>query len=226
MSAQVLVAENDLPLANLLRRQLQAESYAVDLAHDGESAFTAASAGRYHLFVLSLDLPKLDGISLLRQLKPNQPAMPILALSVGTQVEERVLSLDSGADDCLTKPFFIRELIARARALLRRNPAVPTRFLQVADLTLDRKEFRVERGGKKINLSAKEFALLEHLMTNARQAVTRSAIMEHGWKVPYDPTTNLVDVYVKYVRDKVDSDEFQLKLIRTVRGVGYVLSDS
>jgi DNA-binding response OmpR family regulator len=226
MNPQVLVAENDLPLANLLRRQLQAESYKVDLAYDGESAFAAANDGKYHLFVLSLDLPKLDGVSLLRQLKPKQPIMPILALSGTTQVEDRILSLDSGADDCLTKPFFISELMARARALLRRNPNAPGHHLRVGDLTLDSREFRVERSGKKITLSGKEFALLEYLMRNARQTVSRTMIMEQVWKITSGPTTNLVDVYVKYVRDKVDADEFSPKLIRTVRGVGYVLSDS
>ena len=142
------------------------------------------------------------------------------------QVEDRILSLDSGADDCLLKPFALPELLARVRALLRRNPPVSSSALQVGDLILDTREFRVERAGKRINLSGKEFALLEYLMRNARQTVTRAMIMEHVWNMPFDASSNLVDVYVKYLRDKIDGAEFQHRLIRTVRGVGYVLSNS
>ncbi len=222
----VLVAEDDVPLANFLRKQLESESYDVRLVEDGESATQAINRERYHLLILDLNLPKLDGVGVLKQVRPKQPQLPILVLTGRTHVEDRVLSLDSGADDCLLKPFAYSELMARVRALLRRNPYVPGTPLQIGDLSLDNREFRVERAGKVINLSGKEFALLEYLMRNARQTVTRAMIMEHVWNMPFDDSTNLVDVYVKYVRDKVDSAEFPKKLIRTVRGVGYVLSDN
>ena len=221
-----LVAEDDVPLANFLRKQLASESYDVHLVQDGESASQAANSGQYHLVILDLNLPKLDGLSVLKQVRPNYPKLPILVLTGRTQVEDRVLSLDSGADDCLLKPFSFSELMARLRALLRRNPSLSGTRLQVGDLVLDGKEFRVERAGKSINLSSKEFALLEYLMHNARQAVTRAMIMEHVWNMPFDASSNLVDVYVKYVRDKVDGQEYPKPLIRTIRGVGYVLSDN
>jgi DNA-binding response OmpR family regulator len=221
-----LVVEDDLPLANFLRKQLTSESYDVHLVEDGESAAQAANSGQYQLVILDLNLPKLDGLSVLKQVRPNHPKLPILVLTGRTQVEDRVLSLDSGADDCLLKPFSFSELIARLRALLRRNPSLSGTRLQVGDLVLDGKEFRVERAGKSISLSSKEFALLEYLMHNARQAVTRAMIMENVWNMPFDASSNLVDVYVKYIRDKVDGQEYPKPLIRTIRGVGYVLSDN
>ena len=222
----LLVAEDDDPLGTLLQRQLEKESYSVDLVADGELASEAVTRGNYHLLILDLNLPKMDGVSVLNFVRPKQPQLPILVLTGRAEVEDRILSLDSGADDCLLKPFSLSELMARVRALLRRNPNLPGTSLRTADLTLDSREFCVQRAGKKINLSGKEFALLEYLMRHARQTVTRAMIMEHVWKMPFDNSTNLVDVYIKYVRDKVDNSEFSRQLIRTVRGVGYVLSDS
>ena len=222
----VLVAEDDVPLGNFLRRQLESESYSVRLVQDGEEASELASRDKYHLLILDLNLPKMDGVAVLNHVRPKQPQLPILVLTARTEVEDRVLSLDSGADDCLLKPFSFSELMARVRALLRRYPHLPASLLQVGDLILDKREFRVERAGKRINLSGREFALLEYLMRNTRQTVTRGMIMEHVWNLPFDNSTNLVDVYVKYVRDKVDNPEFSVPLIRTVRGVGYVLSDN
>jgi DNA-binding response OmpR family regulator len=221
-----LIAEDDVPLANFLRRQLASEHYDAHLVEDGEAASQAVNSGKYNLLILDLNLPKLDGLSVLREVRPKHPKLPILVLTGRTQVEDRVLSLDSGADDCLLKPFSFSELMARLRALLRRNPSVPGARLQVGDLVLDGKEFRVERAGKTIHLSTKEFALLEYLMRNARQAVTRAMIMENVWNMPFDASSNLVDVYVKYVRDKVDGQQCPTPLIRTIRGVGYVLSDN
>jgi len=222
----VLLAEDDLPLANFLQRRLEAESFQVQHAEDGAAATEALKQHCYQMLILDLNLPKMDGIAVLKEVRPAQPRLPIMVLTARTQVEDRVLSLDSGADDCLLKPFAYAEFMARVRSLLRRNPVPMTSRLQVGDLMLDGQEFRVERGGKRINLSGKEFALLEYLMRNTRQAVSRAMIMENVWKMPLDPTTNLVDVYVKYVRDKVDTPEFPTRLIRTVRGVGYVLSES
>ncbi len=225
-NAHVLVAEDDVPLGHFLRRQLQSESYNVNLVQDGELASEAATRDKYHLLILDLNMPKMDGLAVLNHVRPKLPQLPILVLTARTQVEDRVLSLDSGADDCMLKPFSFSELMARVRALLRRTQHLPGTSLQIGDLTLDSREYRVERAGKRINLSGKEFALLEYLMRNARQTMTRAMIMEHVWNMPFDNSTNLVDVYVKYVRDKVDNAEFSKQMIRTVRGVGYVFSDN
>jgi DNA-binding response OmpR family regulator len=150
--------------------------------------------------------------------------MPVLVLTGRTRVEDRVLSLDTGADDCMLKPFSFFELSARVRALMRRATDNTVRTLRVADLTLDCEEMRVERAGTRIHLTSREFAVLECLMRNARRPVTRAMLMEKVWSIPFDPGTNVVDVYVKYIRDKVDAG-FDTKLIRTVRGVGYVISE-
>jgi two-component system, OmpR family, copper resistance phosphate regulon response regulator CusR len=225
-SPHVLVADDDLPLGTFLRRQLESESFHVNLVQDGELASEALARDKYHLLVLDLNMPKMDGVAVLNQVRPKLPNLPILVLTARTQVEDRVLSLESGADDCLLKPFSISEFLARVRALLRRNPYLPGSPLHVGDLTLDGREYRVERSGKRINLSGKEFALLEYLMQNPRQTLTRAMIMEHVWNMPFDNSTNLVDVYVKYVRDKVDTPDFPTPMIRTVRGVGYVLSEN
>ena len=224
--ARVLIAEDDVALANFLKRGLQADHYAVDLAYDGESAFQAARGAPYDLLILDLNLPKLDGLSLLKQLRPAKSDLPVLVLTGQNRVEDRVRALDGGADDCLIKPFSFHELSARTRALLRRNRQHgAARLLQVGDLILNREELRIERDGRRIDLTTKELLVLECLMVNARKPVTRSALMEYVWKAPYDASTNLVDVYVKYVRDKVDKD-FPLKLIRTIRSVGYVIADN
>ncbi|MGH9500031.1 MAG: response regulator transcription factor [Terriglobales bacterium] len=222
--AKVLVAEDDVPLANFLQRGLQTQKYEVALAHDGEAAFQALLTAQYNLLILDLNLPKVDGLTLLSRLRPIIPNLPVLVLTARSQMEDRIQALDGGADDCMVKPFSFHELTARSRALLRRNRNSAGGILQVGDLVLNRADFRVERSGKKIELTAKEFALLEYFMMNARRTVTRAMILEEVWKMPYDGSTNLVDVYVKYVRDKVDAG-FEIKLMRTVRGIGYVITD-
>jgi DNA-binding response OmpR family regulator len=223
--AQVLIAEDDIPLAHFLKRGLQTDKYTVELVHDGQTALDAVGKNRYSLLILDLNLPKMDGMTLLRQVRPAMPDLPVLVLTGRSRLEDRVTALDGGADDCLIKPFSFHELTARVRALLRRHGKGAGGVIQVADLILNRPEFRVERAGRKIDLTAKEFALLEYLMINARRPVTRTTIMENVWKAPYDAKTNLVDVYIKYVRDKVDTGD-SVKLVRTVRGVGYVLADN
>lgn len=223
-SPHILVVEDDTSLASFLRKRLEAEAYAVDVAHDGEAGYDALSNEKYDLVILDLNLPKLDGVTLLRQLRPSKPRLPVLVLTGRTRVEDRVLSLDTGADDCLLKPFSFYELSARVRALMRRSSEAGGRVLKVADLVLDCDELRVERAGTRINLTSREFSVLECLMRNARRPVTRATLMQKVWNLPMDPATNLVDVYVKYVRDKVDA-AFETKLIRTVRGVGYVISE-
>ncbi len=222
--SRVLIAEDDIPLANFLRRGFQTHSYSVDVVHDGEAAADAIAGSKYQLLVLDLNLPKLDGLMVLKRVRPLFPNLPIMVLTARTNLEDRIMALDSGADDCVLKPFSFQELTARTRALLRRTSPQWAGTLQVADLVLSRDEFKVERAGKKLELTAKEFALLEYFMMNARRPVTREMIMDKIWKTTYDGSTNLVDVYAKYVRDKVDGG-FPLKLIRTIRGVGYVLTD-
>ena len=220
---RILVAEDDIALAHCLQKGLARENFLIDLVHDGMTAWHTAQVEQYDLLILDLNLPQLDGLSLLRKLRPLRPHLPVLVLTGLTGIEDRVQVLDSGADDFLTKPFSLFELGARVRALLRRVRGNPGRAICVSDLFMDRDQQRVERGGKRIPLSAKEFAVLECLMANAGKPVTRSVIMESAWGIPFDGATNLVDVYVKYVRDKVDGGATE-KLIHTVRGVGYVVA--
>ncbi len=222
--SRVLVVDDDIPLAQLLRQQLESQSYAVSTAHDGEAAAKAIRDGRFDLVILDLNLPKLDGISLLQQIRPSQPRLPVLVLTARNRVADRALSLDTGADDCMVKPFSFVELYARVRALLRRNSGPVSRVSQVGDLVLNREQRKVDRNDRRIELTTREFDLLEFLMRNAGQPVPRSTLMEEVWNLPFDPSTNVVDVYVKYVRDKVDL-KGEPKLVRTVRGVGYMLAN-
>ncbi len=223
LTFHILVVEDNRPLTNFLRRQLEAASYQVDVSYDGESANQALADNKYDLVILDLTLPKLDGVSVLKSLRPKNPELPVLVLTARSRVEDRVLCLDTGADDCLIKPFSVAELLARVRVLLRRSSSPAQEMLAVGDLTLDRREWKVERKGRLIDLTPREFAVLEFLMRNAGRPVSRARVMEEVWNTPFDPSTNVVDVYVKYVRDKVDG-EGEKKLIRTIRGVGYVLA--
>jgi DNA-binding response OmpR family regulator len=195
---RILVVEDDAPLASFVRKGLEAEHYAVDVAPDGELARLMALDSEYDLLILDLNLPKLDGISVLNAVRPKKPSLPVLVLTARSRVEDRVQSLDTGADDCLIKPFSFTELSARVRALLRRGPRTVEAVLRVADLELDRVERKVERAGRRIELTSKEFALLEYLMRNAGRRVTRAMIVEHVWNLSFDTTTNIVDVYINY----------------------------
>ena len=224
--AHILVVEDDLPLANFLKRGLQNQQYSVDLAHDSETALRTLQGTPCDLLLVDLGLPALDGVSVLDQLRPVMPKLPVLVLTGQSALEDRVMILDHGADDCVLKPFSFPELTARIRALLRRKNNGNERQLRVGDLTLDREHFLVERNSRRIDLTEREFAVLEYLMVNARRTVTRPMIMENVWKAPYDPNSNLVDVYIKYVRDKIDGEGFAPKLLRTMRGVGYVVAEN
>lgn len=219
---RILLVEDDAPLASFVRKGLEAEHYAVDVAIDGEQARTLALDFEYDLVVLDLNLPKLDGLAVLKAVRPLKPDLPVLVLTARSRVEDRVQVLDNGADDCLNKPFSFTELSARVRVLLRRGRPAKASVLKVADLALDRIERRVERSGKRIELTSKEFALLEYLMRNTGRRITRSMIIEHVWNISFDTATNVVDVYINYLRKKVD-EGFAPKLIHTVRGVGYEL---
>ena len=219
---RILVVEDDTPLASFLRQGLEAEYYAVDIASDGDDARWMALENDYDLVVLDLNLPKMDGISVLHAIRPKKPSLPVLVLTGRSRIEDRVQSLDSGADDCLIKPFSYAELSARVRALMRRRPLTTETMLKIADLELDRIERTVRRAGKRIELTSKEFGLLEYLLRNAGHRITRAMIVEHVWNLSFDTGTNIVDVYINYLRKKID-EGFTPKLIHTVRGVGYEL---
>jgi DNA-binding response OmpR family regulator len=202
---RILVAEDDAALAKFVSQGLEAEHYSVDVFSDGEQARTAASEINYDMVILDLNLPTLDGVSVLRQLRLKKPTLPVLILTQRTRVEDRVQCLDTGADDYLGKPFSFSELSARIRALLRRSHMPSEAVLEVDDLKLDRIERCVERAGRRIELTSKEFALLEYLMRNAGRRVTRAMIIEHVWNLTFDTTTNVVDVYIFGRWQKIES---------------------
>jgi len=220
---RILIVEDDASLASFVQKGLEAEHYAVDSVIDGEQGRSMALEFDYDLLILDLNLPGLDGAAVLKSFRQRKPSVPVLILSARSRVDDRVQLLDFGADDYLVKPFSFHELSARARALLRRSHLPSESVLIVCDLRLDRVERRVERAGRRIELTTKEFTLLEYLMRNAGRRLTRAMIIEHVWNLTFDSTTNVVDVYINYLRRKVD-DGFSPSLIQTVRGVGYQLS--
>ncbi len=204
---RILIAEDDSALSGFVKKGLDAEHYAVDVSNDGEQARAMAGEFDYDLVVLDLNLPHLDGVAILRYLRTRKPSMPILVLTGRARVEDRVQCLDLGADDYLSKPFSFSELSARIRALLRRCHLPAESVLTVDDLKLDRIERRVERAGRRIELTGKEFALLEYLMRNAGRRITRAMIIEHVWNLSFDTCTNVVDVYVNYSTAQVDKSK-------------------
>lgn len=216
---KILIVEDDAALSNFIRKGFEAEHHAVDVANDGSEGRSMAMEFDYDLVVLDLNLPRVDGITLLKDLRQRKANLPVLILTARNRVEDRVQCLDFGADDYLVKPFSYLELSARARALSRRSHLPSESVLTVRDLCLDRVERKVERAGRHIELTTKEFALFEYLMRNAGRRLTRAMIIEHVWNLTFDSTTNVVDVYINYLRRKVD-DGFSQPLIHTVRGVG------
>lgn len=219
---RILVAESDPALGAFLLQAFSAEDHVVDLASDGAAVARIAHARDYDAAILDLHLLQPDGLGLLRDLRARRPHLPILILTSRSRPEDRVRVFDSGADDLVLKPFAFSELSARVRALLRRGARAAGTVLRVEDLELHRIERSVKRGNRKIELTPKEFALLEYLMCNCGQSVTRAQIIEHVWHLSVDTMTNIVDVYINYLRKKVDALS-ERKLIRTIRGVGYEL---
>ncbi len=219
---RLLIVEDEKKVASFIKRGLEEEGYAVDVARDGEEGLAMALDGVHDLFILDIGLPKMNGLQVLGELRKRNVATPVLLLTVRATIEDKVLGLDAGADDYLTKPFAFQELVARIRALLRRRAEGSPALLTFSNLVLDPARRAVSRGGQKIDLTAKEFSILEYFMRNAGRVLTRTQIIEHVWDYDFDTGTNLVDVYVNYLRKKVDSDR-EPKLIHTVRGVGYVL---
>jgi DNA-binding response OmpR family regulator len=222
----VLVVEDERKTAAFIRKAFLAESFAVDVSHNGPEALTLATKTPFDAIVLDIMLPGRDGLSVLRELRQQQNATPILLLSARGQVDERVEGLNAGADDYLPKPFALEELIARVRSLGRRRSgeAKPAQ-LCVADLTLDTNTRQARRGGNSFELTTREYRLLEFLMRSAGRICGRMTILEQVWEYNFDPGTNLVDVYIKRLREKID-DGFEAKLLHTVRGTGYVLKES
>ncbi|MGA2751431.1 MAG: response regulator transcription factor [Verrucomicrobiota bacterium] len=221
---RLLVIEDEHKVADFVARGLRAERFAVDVAYDGGSGWEMSSVCAYDLIILDLMLPGMSGSEILRRLRAAKKDVPVLILSARDRTAEKVEHFEAGADDYLTKPFAFAELLVRVKALLRRGAAVRDEVLQVADLELDRRVQQVRRAGKKIDLTSKEYALLEYLALNAGRVLSRTMIVEHVWDQSFEGLTNIVDVYVRHLRGKVDDGHAQ-KLIRTVRGVGYSISD-
>ncbi len=221
----ILLVEDERRLVQVMRKVLEEEGHTVDVAYDGEDGLAMAMEGSHDVIVLDILLPGIDGVEVCRTLRASRVDTPVLLLTALDAVEARVRGLDAGADDYLPKPFAFQELLARLRALSRRRvQAREGDHLQTGDLELDLRRRRAERAGKIIELSPKEFALLEFLMRNEGRVVSRTQILDHVWGYDYSPDSNLVDVYVTYLRRKVDRGHDR-KLIRTVRGVGYALGD-
>ena len=221
---RILVVEDEVKMAGLLRRALTEEGYAVDVATTGAEGLWAGSEHPYDAIILDVMLPDLDGFEVCRQLRSRGRWAPVLMLTARDGVSDRVAGLDSGADDYLTKPFSFSELLARVRSLLRREARERPAVMRAGDLALDPATKRVVRGSDPIDLTAKEFALLEYLMRHAGEVLTRTQIIEHVWDWAYDGDSNVVDVYVRYLREKVDRP-FQRRSIETVRGSGYRLRE-
>ena len=220
---RLLVVEDDPVAAALFAKGLREHAYVIDLAADGPGALERALVNAYDLIVLDVMLPGIDGFEVCRRLRARRNAVPILMLTARGGVDDRVEGLDAGADDYLSKPFHFPELLARVRALLRRGPALDPSVLRVADLSIDTRTRRVERGGGTIQLTTKEYTLLAYLTRRQGQIVTRSDISDHVWDENFDPLSNVIDVYVQRLRRKVDDGHAQ-KLIHTRRGAGYVLT--
>jgi len=222
---RVLVVEDEPGIAQFIRQGLSEAGYAVDVAHDGHEGLDYAFVAEYDVLVLDILLPKLDGLRVLRVLRDRGVKTPVLLLTAKDTVEDRVRGLDVGADDYLVKPFAFPELVARLRALLRRPPLQMDPILHLGDLTMDTARREVRRGGRLIELSPREFTLLAYLMRHPRQVLTRTQITEHVWNFDFFSDSNVIDVYIGYLRRKIDRG-FARPLLHTVRGVGYRLSDA
>ncbi len=219
---RLLVVEDEKKVASFIKRGLEEEGYAVDVAFDGEEGLRMALDQVHDLILLDISLPKMDGLKVLSKIRQEKVNTPVLLLTVRATIEDKVLGLDTGADDYLTKPFAFQELLARIRALLRRHTEGEPAILQISDLTLDPARRLVSRGGEKVELTAKEFALLELFMRNPGRVLTRTMMIENIWNYDFDTMTNIIDVYVNYLRKKIDSGR-EPKLIHTVRGIGYMM---
>ena len=222
---RVLLAEDENELNDLVRKTLEDEGYAVDSVFDGDSALEYLSSTPYDIALLDVMMPGRDGFAVLREYRKSGGKAPILILTARDAVEDRVVGLDAGADDYLVKPFMFPELLARMRVLLRRNTAsVSSSILECGDLVMDTSSHAVRRRGRKIDLSAKEYSILEYMMRNQGSVLGRESFRSHIWSWDYDGESNVIDVYIRYLRKKIDDGE-SVKLIHTIRGAGYMLKD-
>jgi len=221
---RLLLVEDERKVAEMVTRGLRAEHFAVDVAHDGSVGWEMASTVDYDLIILDLILPGLNGTELLRRLRRRHVNAAVLVLTARDATADKIENFEAGADDYLTKPFSFAELLVRIKALLRRTPASRNHVLRVADLEVDRLARQVRRAGRRVELTSKEYALLEYLAAHAGRVLSRTMIIEHVWDEGFEGLTNIVDVYVRHLREKID-EPHERKLIRTVRGVGYCLTD-
>jgi len=221
---RLLLIEDERKVADVVARGLRADRFAVDVTYDGDTGWQMASSVDYDLIILDLMLPGLNGMELLRRLRRKGSKMPVLVLTARDATKDKVENFEAGADDYLTKPFAFAELLVRVKALLRRPPVSHDHVLRIADLEIDRMSQQAKRAGKSIELTSKEYALLEYLASHAGRVLSRTMIIEHVWDESFEGLTNIVDVYVRHLREKVDEGH-EPKLIRTVRGVGYCLTD-
>ncbi len=221
---RILLVEDDKNIAGFIKKGLTEENYAVDVFYDGEDGAYWAKENDYDLIILDIMLPKKDGIEVCKEIRRKNIITPIIMLTAKDTIEDKIKGLDEGADDYLTKPFSFEELLARVRALMRRTQKYKTKTLKVADLELDPVMRKVTRAGKEIILTGKEYALLEYMMRNNGRVLTEVMIIEHIWDINYDPMTNVVNVYIHHLRQKIDKG-FEKKLIHTIRGSGYVIKE-
>lgn len=222
---RILVVEDDKKVGRFLAKGLQEEQYAVDICRDGADALYFAQTNTYDVIILDIMLPGKDGFTICREMRENSILTPVIMLTAKDTVEDKVSGLSEGADDYLTKPFSFEELLARIRALLRRNQDYKTKVLKAGDLEMDPVRRLVARAGKKIILTGKEYALLEYLLRNKGRIVTPVMIREHVWDMEYDGISNIVNVYINHLRNKIDKDS-RAKLIKTIRGLGYQIDEN
>jgi len=221
---KILVVEDEKKVANFLQQGLQEEDYTVEVAYDGEQGALLATTQPFDLILLDILLPIKDGVTIVKEMRAKKIETPVLMLTAKSSVDNRVEGLDAGADDYLVKPFAFEELLARIRSLMRRGGPEKTTVLKVSDLQLDTIKHIAQRGERIIELTGKEYALLEYFIRNVNRVLTRTLISEHIWNYNFDTGTNVVDVYINHLRTKID-EGFEKKLLHTVRGVGYVLKD-
>ncbi len=221
---RILIVEDEKKIADFMKRGLKEEGYSADIAFDGEQGEFLAATNQYDVIILDIMLPKVDGTKLCERLRNRKIITPIIMVTAKDAVKDRVKGLDSGADDYLTKPFAFEELLARIRALLRKRDGQGSTKLKVEDLELDLLAHKVTRKDREIDLTSKEYALLEYLMRNPGIVLTRTMIAEHVWDINFDADTNVIDVYINYLRRKID-DGFKKNLIHTIRGRGYILKE-
>lgn len=221
---RILIVEDEKKIANFIQKGLKAEKYIVDVSNNGDEALHLADSNDYDLVILDIMLPGKDGIFICKEIRKNGIKTPILMLTARDSVADKIQGLDSGADDYITKPFCFEEFLARVRALIRRNGQGKQTTLKIADLSLDQVSHEVKRNGKKISLTSKEYALLEYFMLNQNRVITRAMLTEHVWDRNFDSFSNSIEVYVNYVRNKIDKD-FDKTVLHTLYGTGYMLSE-